>query len=154
MTKSNTAAAVAKTATPAGVGAGAADEPQRTEPANAGTGAIDTGAGADQAGADAANTGASTENAGDSAGAGDSAALDQAASVNQPGATLPASPVVVERLRAVVLFSGAGVSHRVGAVVEGPADLIDRLDAAGDVDSHPSAVDAALAGGVAPVSLE
>lgn len=156
MTKANTAAKAAQNAAPADVGAapGAGDDgTQNNGPANAGAGAgaDDSGAGADQAGAGASDTGSTAGDAGDAGAVGQGTAGDAGGASGDTPPVLAAAP---ERMRAVVLFSGAALSHRVGTVVEGPADVIDRLEIAGDVDSHPGAVEAALAGGATPVSVE
>lgn len=144
MSKSKTVAQAAQAAAPADVGAapggddGAAQQ-AGTADAGADAGADDSGAGADQAGTSASDAGAPASDAG----------------TPEPGGDQTTSPPArPERMRAVVLFSGAALSHRVGTVVEGPADVVERLQIAGDVDAHPGAVEAALAGGGDPVSLE
>lgn len=145
MTKSRTAARAATTAAPVGAVAGADDDAsQSTTAADSGAGAADTGAGSDPAGTGAADTGSHD---GGSVGHVDATAA-------QTDAVRPASAESPQRMRAVVLFSGGPLSQPVGSVIEGPVDLVDRLQIAGDVDSHPSAVEAALAGGATPVSVE
>lgn len=132
MSKSSSAAKAAQPAAPAAATEGDhATQPQANTGAEAAT---------SDAGADAAQAGAGASNG----------AEQQA---NDAGA-LTAPSAAPARMRAVVIYQGGALSQPIGTVIEGPADAIDRLEIAGDVDSHPSAVEAALAGGAAPVSVE